>query len=72
MLESLTNPSRKEQLEEHMTRIKKDPSLKPILDEIESGGPAAMMKYGMNPPLNYMIFLFHVRCNTERHGGHLF
>ncbi|KAJ0973478.1 hypothetical protein J5N97_021437 [Dioscorea zingiberensis] len=49
MLESLANPSHKEQLEEHMARIKKDPSLKPILDEIESGGPTAMMKYWNDP-----------------------
>ncbi|KAM7470371.1 hypothetical protein LguiA_008554 [Lonicera macranthoides] len=45
MLESLGNPSQKEQLEAQMSRIKEDPSLKPILDEIESGGPAAMMRY---------------------------
>ncbi|KAJ0028075.1 hypothetical protein Pint_36540 [Pistacia integerrima] len=45
MLESLSNPSQKDQLEERMARIKDDPSLKPILEEIESGGPAAMMKY---------------------------
>lgn len=44
MLESLSNPSQKDQLEERMARIKEDPSLKPILEEIESGGPAAMMK----------------------------
>ncbi|XP_068669062.1 ankyrin repeat domain-containing protein 2B-like [Aristolochia californica] len=45
MLESLTNPSQREQMEERMTKIKDDPSLKPILDEIEQGGPAAMMRY---------------------------
>lgn len=44
MLESLQNPANKDQLEERMARIKEDPSLKPILDEIESGGPAAMMR----------------------------
>lgn len=44
MLESLANPSQKDQIEERMAKIKEDPSLKPILDEIESGGPAAMMK----------------------------
>ncbi|XP_076887664.1 ankyrin repeat domain-containing protein 2B-like [Bidens hawaiensis] len=44
-LESLSNPARKDQLEEQMARIKEDPSLKPILEEIESGGPTAMMKY---------------------------
>ncbi|KAJ1420562.1 Ankyrin repeat [Sesbania bispinosa] len=45
MLESFTNPSNKDQLEERMSRIKEDPSLKHILDEIETGGPAAMMRY---------------------------
>lgn len=50
MLESLSNPAQKEQLEERMARIKEDPSLKPILEEIESGGPAAMMR-------SYLLFV---------------
>ncbi|KAJ0548863.1 putative STI1 domain-containing protein [Helianthus annuus] len=45
MLESLSNPAQKDQLEERMARIKEDPSLKPILEELESGGPTTMMKY---------------------------
>ena len=45
MLESFANPVGAEQLKERMARIKEDPSLKPILDEIEAGGPSAMMKY---------------------------
>ncbi|KAK7259839.1 hypothetical protein RIF29_25454 [Crotalaria pallida] len=45
MLESFTSPANKEQLEERMARIKEDPSLKHILDEIETGGPSAMMRY---------------------------
>ncbi|KAF9624489.1 hypothetical protein IFM89_011532 [Coptis chinensis] len=49
MLESLANPARKEELEERMARIKDDPSLKTILDDIESGGPAAMMRYWNDP-----------------------
>ncbi|KAK6916857.1 Ankyrin repeat [Dillenia turbinata] len=45
MFENLTNPSSHgDRLEEHMACIKEDPSLKPILDEIEAGGPAAMMR----------------------------
>ena len=44
MLENLSNPTHKDQLEERMARIKDDPALKPILEEIESGGPAAMMR----------------------------
>jgi len=49
MLENLSNPAHKEQLEARMENIREDPSLKPILEEIESGGPAAMMKYWNDP-----------------------
>lgn len=49
MLGGLTNPAHKEQLEARVARMKEDPTLKPILDEIESGGPAAMMKYWNDP-----------------------
>lgn len=49
MLENLTNSSQKDQLEERLTCIKEDPSLKPILEEIESGGPAAMMRLYVLP-----------------------
>ncbi|XP_022743857.1 ankyrin repeat domain-containing protein 2A-like [Durio zibethinus] len=45
MLDGLTNPQQKEQIEERMARIKEDPSLKHILEEIETGGPTAMMRY---------------------------
>ena len=44
MLGGLTDPAHKEQLEARIARMKDDPTLKPILDEIEAGGPAAMMK----------------------------
>ncbi|KAI3712449.1 hypothetical protein L1987_71006 [Smallanthus sonchifolius] len=49
MLESLSNPAQKDQLEERMARIKEDLALKPILEEIESGGPTAMMRYWNDP-----------------------
>ncbi|KAL4203057.1 hypothetical protein AMTRI_Chr02g266660 [Amborella trichopoda] len=49
MLESLTNPAQKEQLEERMSRVREDPSLKHIIEEIETGGPAAMMRYWNDP-----------------------
>ncbi|MBA0687946.1 hypothetical protein Goari_005762, partial [Gossypium aridum] len=45
MLESLSNPQQKDQIEERMTLIREDPSLKHILEEIETGGPAAMMRW---------------------------
>lgn len=57
MLESLTNPTNKAQLEERMTKIKDDPSLKPILDEIENGGPAAMMRSCSPHKIFYSIYL---------------
>ncbi|XP_047322365.1 ankyrin repeat domain-containing protein 2B-like isoform X2 [Impatiens glandulifera] len=42
---NLSNPNHKHQLEEQMARMKEDPSMKPILDEIEKGGPVAVMRY---------------------------
>lgn len=44
MLSNLTNPAHKEQLEHRMAQVREDPTLKPVLEEIETGGPAAMMK----------------------------
>jgi hypothetical protein len=52
VLGGLTDPAHKEQLQARVARMKDDPSLKPILDEIESGGPAAMMKYGRPSSVN--------------------
>lgn len=57
MLESFTNPSNKDQLEERMARIKEDPSLKHILDEIETGGPTAMMRFKCQFFKSYFIVL---------------
>ncbi|CAK9160287.1 unnamed protein product [Ilex paraguariensis] len=45
MLENFAHTASKDQIEERMARIKEDPALKPILAEIETGGPAAMMRY---------------------------
>lgn len=45
MLSNLTNPAHKEQLEQRMAAVREDPTLKPVLEEIETGGPAAMMKW---------------------------
>jgi hypothetical protein len=44
MLNIFTNLQNRPNKEETMARINEDPSLKHILDEIETGGPAAMMR----------------------------
>ena len=36
-------------LEKKMSELKEDPELAPILEEIEKGGPATMMKYWNDP-----------------------
>ncbi|XLS97779.1 hypothetical protein HN51_040514 [Arachis hypogaea] len=56
MLKSLTSPSNKDQLEERMARIKEDLSLKHILDEIETGGPTAMMRFRWQNFLSFWPF----------------
>lgn len=46
-LEALGNPAATEQFAERMAQMKEDPELKPILAEIDAGGPSAMMKYAI-------------------------
>lgn len=52
MLGNMTSQPDKAQMEERMASLKDDPLLKPILDEIETDGPSAMMKYEIS------VFLF--------------
>ncbi|KMZ74770.1 Ankyrin repeat-containing protein [Zostera marina] len=49
MLGNMTSQPDKAQMEERMASLKDDPLLKPILDEIETDGPSAMMKYWNDP-----------------------
>ncbi|KAI3951252.1 hypothetical protein MKW98_011957 [Papaver atlanticum] len=44
-----------EDLEELMTSIKKDPYLKPILEDIEIGGPIVMMRYLNDPEVLHKL-----------------
>lgn len=46
-LDAFSNPETAEHFSERMARMKEDPELKPILDEIDAGGPSAMMKWVM-------------------------
>jgi hypothetical protein len=43
--EIFVNPTNKGQRKQRMAHIQKDPCLKLILDEIENGGPAVMMRF---------------------------
>ncbi|XLR64842.1 hypothetical protein S83_015514 [Arachis hypogaea] len=67
MLESLTSPSNKDQLEERMARIKEDPSLKHILDEIETGGLTAMMRFRWQNWDGHLIFFGYLFIETVRY-----
>lgn len=51
LLQGMMNPEFKEQMEERFKELKKDPELKEVLEEIETGGPNAMMKYWNNPEI---------------------
>jgi hypothetical protein len=44
MMKSMQDPSHKLKVEEAMGKLRDDAELKPILEEIEKGGPMAMMK----------------------------
>lgn len=49
MMQGMSNPAQKEQLEARLAQVREDPQLKSVLDEIQTGGPAAMMKYWNDP-----------------------
>jgi len=49
MMSGMQNNNFREEMETKMAALKEDPELKPILEEIETGGPAAMMKYWNDP-----------------------
>lgn len=65
MLSNLTNPAHKEQLEQRMAAVREDPTLKPVLEEIETGGPAAMMKWATCLLFNFLRQISEVEdCDT--------
>lgn len=73
MLESLANPAQKDQLEERIARVKEDPSLKPILDEIETGGPAVMMRslkfFLLVTIIHYIYLMDYLLCFSHSNGA---
>ena len=44
MLRNMHNPAYRDNIGEKMEELKKDPEIGNILEEIQTGGPAAMMK----------------------------
>ena len=44
MVNMQNNPAMREQMEGKMRELKMDPTIAPIIEDLESGGPAAMMK----------------------------
>ena len=49
VLQSMQNPAYQSNLEDKLASLKDDPELSGIIEEIEKGGPAAMMKCGLHP-----------------------
>ncbi|KAF5838655.1 ankyrin repeat-containing domain protein [Dunaliella salina] len=49
MMQSMQDPAYKSKVEDALKSLKEDPDLKPMLDELETAGPAAMMKYWNDP-----------------------
>lgn len=49
MMQTMQDPSYREQMQSKLASVREDPELKPVLDELEKGGPSAMMKYWNDP-----------------------
>jgi hypothetical protein len=44
VFQNMHNPQSKAEMEKKVAKLKEDPELGPILTELETGGPTAMMK----------------------------
>ena len=51
MMQTMHDPTYRNKLEAKMSAMKEDPELAPILEEMEKGGPAAMMRCAPLPHL---------------------
>ena len=49
---SMQSPDAASSIESRLASLKEDPELAPVLKEIESGGPTAMMKYWNDPAVS--------------------
>merc|ERR1711937_295803 len=48
-MQSMQNPQARNQMEQRMAALKDDPELKHVIEDMEKGGPNAMMKYWNDP-----------------------
>lgn len=51
MMANMSNSNQRENMEEKLRALKDDPELAPIMQELEEGGPSAMMKYWNDPKM---------------------
>eukprot|EP00243_Klebsormidium_subtile_P003754 TRINITY_DN17346_c0_g1_i1.p2 TRINITY_DN17346_c0_g1~~TRINITY_DN17346_c0_g1_i1.p2 ORF type:complete len:375 (-),score=128.00 TRINITY_DN17346_c0_g1_i1:282-1406(-) len=51
VFQTMHNPQSREDMDKKVAKLKEDPELGPILAELETGGPTAMMKYWNNPDI---------------------
>lgn len=51
MMQGMQDPAYRQNVESRLQELKQDPELAGIMSEIESGGPAAMMKCAPTPGL---------------------
>lgn len=49
LMASMQSPDAASSIESRLASLKEDPELAPVLKEIETGGPTAMMKYWNDP-----------------------
>jgi len=49
VMQSMQNPNARLEMESRMAELKNDPELKHVIEDMESGGPDAMMKYWNDP-----------------------
>lgn len=49
VMRAMMDPSKRDAMQEKFEELKKNPELAPVMNELESGDPQAMMKYWNNP-----------------------
>ncbi len=62
MMQTMHDPAYREKIEKKMADLKGDPELSDIMQELEGGGPAAMMKWVSGMP--HMVSL-----SQSQHAG---